>query len=107
MLALVTAYAFPVREYLSQNAEIARLQHDQAEQRARIAQLNEAYARWQDPDYVNTQARVRLHFVPAGAKLYIVTADPSPAVGATAGDQESWLRQMWASVQAADQPPAP
>jgi cell division protein FtsB len=107
MLVLVAAYAFPVREYLSQRAEIARLQSDQAEQRARIAQLNEAYARWQDPDYVNTQARVRLQFVPPGATLYIVKTDPETEAGKVAGDQKSWLRQMWSSVQAADHPTAP
>jgi cell division protein FtsB len=108
LLALVAAYAFPVRQYLAQRAEISRLQSDQAAQRQRIADLNEKYARWSDPDYVNTQARTRLQFVPPGATLYyIVKPEPDPTAGAAAGDQQSFLRQMWSSVQAADHPTAP
>jgi cell division protein FtsB len=106
-IVLVLAYAFPVRMYLAQQAEIEQLQQAQTEQRERIRGLNGALERWKDPEYIAAQARVRLRLVHAGEKLYFLKSDdlapggPDPAAGA------SWLDQLWSSVEAADDPPQP
>ena len=57
LLALALAYAYPVRVYLDQQAEIEQMEAGQAAQRQRIADLPAQAAKWKDPEYVKTQAR--------------------------------------------------
>ncbi|HEX6497988.1 MAG TPA: septum formation initiator family protein [Micromonosporaceae bacterium] len=113
LLGLLLTYAYPVRIYLSQQAQIATMEADQAAQRRRIASLTEERAKWNDDEYVITQARRRLQMSKPGEVLYIITEDPdagagdSTATNATAGqptDTRPWYGQLWSSVQAADQP---
>jgi cell division protein FtsB len=66
LVALVLAYAYPVRTYLAQQAEIDQLQQAEIEQRKRIQDLNDALARWEDPEYVAAQARARLQICARG-----------------------------------------
>ena len=108
LLALAFADAYPVRVYLAQQAEIDRLEQAQSEQRQRIQQLTEQLKKWDDEQYVISQARRRLHYVHEGELFYVVGTDPATEAGApsdaTNGD---WLRQLWSSVQAVDNPPVP
>jgi cell division protein FtsB len=110
LLVLLLAYAYPVRVYLAQQAEIAALEGSQASQRGKIEQLNEQAAKWNDPEYVKSQARKRLHMVLPGEKP-IVVIDPSngQASGGTAaqagGDPRArpWYGKLWSSMEAANQ----
>src|SRR3954452_22533032 len=76
--ALVVSAALPLREFLSQRADIRHLQQSQAAARARVAALEEQEARLADPAYVAALARDRLHFVRPGETAYVVIA-PSAA----------------------------
>jgi cell division protein FtsB len=108
LLALVFAYAYPVRVYLAQQAEIDRLEQAQSDQRRRIQQLTEQLKKWDDEQYVVSQARRRLHYVREGELFYVVGTDTPADGGAPAdGSDASWLRQLWSSVQAVDNPPVP
>ena len=80
LCALVVSAALPLREYLSQRAEIRNLQQSQSAARARVASLEEQKARLNDPDYVAALARDRLHFVRPGEVAYVVLAPSAPAV---------------------------
>jgi cell division protein FtsB len=80
LLALTMAYAYPLRVYLAQQAEIRQLESDQRAQREHIQQLVEQVARWNDEDYVVAQARARLQLVRAGERIYVVGVDRRPRV---------------------------
>jgi cell division protein FtsB len=104
LLALILAYAYPVRLYLAQQAQIDQLSAAQSAQRARIADLQTQIARWNDPNYIITQARVRLGLVRQGELLFVVQADQQPSGASTAPTDRSWVSQLWSNVQGADHP---
>lgn len=106
LVALIVAYAFPMRVYLGQQAEINRLVAAQEQQRQRIAALTESLSKWEDDDYVIAQARWRLKYVRPGEVAYIVLDDQAPgaAGGSGAAGVGPWYRQIWSNIQAADQP---
>jgi cell division protein FtsB len=109
LLALALSYVFPMRVYLAQQAEIAQLRADQAEQRRHIDELAEEAALWRDPDYVRTQARQRLYYGEPGEILLIPqwsNESEQPVSEADPADQPApappWWQTLWASVQSAD-----
>jgi cell division protein FtsB len=107
LLALTLAYAYPLRVYLAQQAEIDQLEQSQLDQRERIQRLTEQVARWNDDEYVIAQARSRLQLVRAGERVYVVGVEPAPSSQPAGETKGPWYRQLWSSVQAADDPPAP
>jgi cell division protein FtsB len=111
LLGLLLAYAYPVRVYMAQQAEITALQDQQDKQRKTIDALTERRAKWDDPAYVTAQARRRLHYVLPGETPYIVIgSQPGPDAGADttpAGQPVAappWYAKLWSSVAAADRP---
>lgn len=113
MLALVVcmlaiSLAYPLREYLAQRGDIRDLQEQVGEQRTRVEALEKAKARWQDPAYVEAQARERLRYVMPGETAYVVLeADEAPpqdgVVTRAPADAEHapWYADVWRSVEAA------
>jgi cell division protein FtsB len=113
LCALVVSAALPLREFLSQRADIRHLEQSQAAARARVTALEEQKARLQDPDYVAALARDRLHFVRPGEIAYVVIAPSAPpvtpaearrAASAPTGPEAPWYSQLWGSVRGADRP---
>jgi len=114
---LVVSAALPLREYLSQQSQIAGARARNAQQQARVDALERQLQQWRDPAYVKAQARTRLHFVMPGEYAYVVlspTAAPLPAGRAAlpgvqaVGPEAPWYSRLWAGVQSADRPaPAP
>ncbi len=108
LVALILSYAYPVRTYLAQRAEIADLQQSQARQNRRIASLQEQRDKWNDPQYVAAQARDRLQMVRPGDRSYAVYDDPGAGRHpGRSGDGRvrahgPWYAKMWSSVQGAD-----
>jgi len=106
---LLVSLAIPFRGYLAQRGEIEALQQATAEQRRRVAALEERRARWNDPAYVQSQARARLHYVMPGETAYIVL-DSQAGATASSGAQPSsasttdgaWFERLWSSVRDAD-----
>ncbi|WP_157983808.1 FtsB family cell division protein [Nesterenkonia muleiensis] len=107
---VVISFLVPtVRTYLQQRAEINEL----AEQIAVEEQLNrELYselARWDDPQFVQQQARERINLVMPGERRYHVIGDLSKAEVETdsvedAEEESDWTDQLWDSVvESADQ----
>jgi hypothetical protein len=103
------AYAYPVRVYLSQQAEIQALEDKQFAQQAHIRELQDERAKWNDDEYVRAQARRRLHYVLPGETAYLVldgnpTPD-SPGSGANAANKKAphpWYGGLWSSIGAAN-----
>src|SRR3954451_4358489 len=113
LCALVVSAALPLREFLSQRAQIRELQQSQSAAKARVASLEEQKARLEDPDYVAALARDRLHFVRPGEIAYVVIAPSAAPASATearraasapAGPEAPWYSQLWGSVRSADRP---
>jgi GTP-dependent phosphoenolpyruvate carboxykinase len=110
---LLLAYSYPIRVYLSQQAEIAQLEQEHAVQRAHIDDLAVERANWDDPEFVKTQARKRFHLVERGDKTYVVFFDSAGAAqaSAAAADQAGgrteppWYARLWSSIDAANKPP--
>ncbi|MEU1598799.1 septum formation initiator family protein [Streptomyces sp. NPDC005708] len=106
LCSLVLALAYPIRQYVSQRAEIADLERQQAQARERVEQLRDLKARWQDDAYAEQQIRLRLHYVMPGETGYIVI-DPDAAKRARADRAMAarpWYVNIWDGVDRADKP---
>ena len=104
LCTLIVAMAYPIRQYVSQRAEIADLQRQKEEAAQRVEQLRDLKARWQDDAYAEQQIRKRLHYVMPGETGYIVI-DPDAAkqarTGVDAADRP-WYSNIWDGVDKAD-----
>ncbi|MET9828602.1 septum formation initiator family protein [Streptomyces sp. NPDC006385] len=102
--SMVVALAYPIRQYVSQRAEIADLQRQKQEAAERVEQLRDTKARWQDDAYAEQQIRKRLHYVMPGETGYVVI-DPDAAkqsrtdLGAA---DRPWYTNIWDGVDKAD-----
>ena len=82
-LAVVTvAFIFaitlvpPLQHYFAQRAQINSLRAQVNDSNSALEKAREELAKWNDPEYVATQARQRLHFVFPGERQYIVLDAP-------------------------------
>jgi hypothetical protein len=109
--ALLLAYAYPMRIYLNQQAQIAALESSEAAQRERIKEKQTQVAKWNDTDYVIAMAHKRLQMVLPGDRAYVIT-DPKAAAKNPGADPEAgkatttgpWYGKLWSSLRAADKP---
>jgi cell division protein FtsB len=110
LVALLLAYAYPMRIYLTQQAQIAALESSQDAQRARIQEKQTQVAKWNDKDYIIAMAHKRLQMVLPGDKAFVTgpaAGPPDPAADPNAGQAINtgpWYGKLWSSVQAADKP---
>lgn len=114
MLGLVAVFAVvvlasPLHRYLVARGDLAQARADQAASAADLARLQGERARWDDPAYVEQQARDRLQYAKPGETVYVVirpgdendeTRASAPQTSTVVGD--SWSTRVWSSVQAAD-----
>ena len=82
VVGMLASAALPLREYLAQRGDIAALESEQTDARARVAELEAEKERLQDPAYISAEARRRLHFVLPGETAYVVLAPEETAVEA-------------------------
>ena len=118
LCALVVALAYPMRQYIAQRSDIADQRREAQQARQKVEQLREQKARWQDPEYVRTQAREQLHYVAPGETGYSVP-DPAPSGDSSAAQHKSagspgdggqaaaaarrpWYANLWDGVDHAD-----
>jgi cell division protein FtsL len=108
-----------VRAAIQQSMDLRELQATLDAQKAESDALQEEIARWDDPAYVESQARNRLLFAmpgdtvwrTIGADQVVEDADPatddqaqSGIVGGTVQSGTAWFTTLWESVGAADDP---
>ena len=115
LLILTISYASSLRIYFAQAHDIAATKAEIAERQQRIVSLEDELAKWQDENYVRTQARERLGWVVPGEIGYkVVDADGKPLGGGAEisteaaepvkPPEDAWWAKLWGSVGAADQP---
>ena len=107
LVTLALAYTYPVRVYLAQESQIARMEAQQAAQREVIADKAEEVAKWQDPEYVRIQARDRLFYVMPGEVPLLIMNDPQGAARDAgqpdpAAAPDRWYDTLFSSVEKAN-----
>jgi cell division protein FtsB len=110
LAALALAYTYPIRVYLTQQSDIARIEAAQRAQRTKIDQLTVRAALWKDPAYIKAQAKSRFFMVMPGEELLMVLDDPEGAARAAGRDPaqakpvepDPWYDSLWSSVEAAN-----
>ena len=95
----------PIKNYFTQRAQISALKSQVATDRTALEQARAELSTWQDPNYVKSQARERLHFVMPGERQYIVTgseitqAEPQTTqVAKQLPEGAPWYTKLVASV---------
>lgn len=110
---LVVVSGSTIAAYVSQRSEIAAMEAQVREQQKRVAELHAEMTRWEDPAYVEQQARARLKFVRPGERSYTVIDPAKPeqvaevevAIAAPTGSQP-WYSAVLQSAVVADAPTA-
>jgi cell division protein FtsB len=82
LVLAVVVLAPSLKLLVQQDQQIAGLEKSVADQKSRVTDLKGQVARWDDPAYIETQARNRLLFVFPGEYSYLVIPD-----GATTATQ--------------------
>lgn len=106
--ALVMSLAFPVREYLAQRAAIAAAEERAAMLETRVGNLQDQVSRWREDDFVEQQARERLHYVmPGETGLVLLSPEDveearKPEIPEPVEPEVAWFDTLWGSVQEAD-----
>ena len=104
--ALALFLAPPIKNYFTQRAQISALQSQLSSDYAALEEARKELTLWQDPEYVKSQARERLHFVMPGERQYIVTGgsesqnsgDYSVNVVENLPEGQPWYTRMIASI---------
>lgn len=111
---LMISYASSMRAYLQQRSQIHELQATIAREESGIAAAEREKRRWNDPSYVEQQARERFGWVLPGEKAYqVLDANGDPLTGddkltdpsSVAPEKpDAWWSTVRESVDAADHP---
>ncbi|MFE2301542.1 septum formation initiator family protein [Streptomyces sp. NPDC059445] len=104
LCTLIVALAYPMRQYVSQRAQIGDLERQREQARQRVEQLRDLKARWQDDAYAKQQIRQRLHYVMPGETGYVVI-DPDAAKQSRADRgtaDRPWYTNVWDGVDKSD-----
>jgi cell division protein FtsB len=107
LCSLIVALAYPIRQYVSQRAEIGDMRRQRAADRARVERLRDLKARWQDDSYAEQQIRKRLHYVRPGETGYLVIQPGSDQQSGGHEDTSTpagqpWYATMWETVDRSD-----
>jgi cell division protein FtsB len=105
---LTLAIAPPVKNYFTQRAQINALESQLSADNVALQNAREELLRWQDPEYVKSQARERLHFVLPGERQYIVvdgsttpTQENTTEIASALTDGQPWYARLIASISEA------
>jgi cell division protein FtsB len=104
--ALALFLAPPIKNYFTQRAQISALQSQLSSDYAALEAARKELMLWQDPNYIKSQARERLHFVMPGERQYIVTGGDETEDSTNTGirvvenlpEGQPWYTRMIASV---------
>jgi len=102
---LVLTLAVPTRELVHQRAQINALRADNASAQSRVDELTIRQERLQDPAYVTSLIRERLHYVLPGEVGYVVldpSEAPAPGRPKPGSATSTWYSALWSSVETAD-----
>ncbi len=117
VLVLLGVFLFPtVSGYVDQRREITQLEQQIEAQQGDIDDLDAQVDLWNDPDFIEREARDRLRFVRPGETAFSVLDDtgdvlvePLPGMAPVTNDihkTHPWYGEVWESVKSANEGPA-
>ena len=102
---LALTIAPPVKHYFTQRAQISALKSQLSADNSALEKARQELTLWQDPEYIKSQARERLHFVLPGERQYIVTdgeteatQNSSTKIASSLADGQPWYSRLIASI---------
>jgi len=102
---LALTIAPPVKNYFTQRAQISAVKAQLSADNSALQKAREELLLWQDPEYIKSQARERLHFVLPGERQYIVTdGENNPQqsgttkIASSLADGQPWYARLIASI---------
>ena len=102
---LALTIAPPVKHYFTQRAQISALKAQLSADNTALQKAREELTLWQDPEYIKSQARERLHFVLPGERQYIVTdgennpqQNGTTKIASSLADGQPWYARLIASI---------
>jgi cell division protein FtsB len=102
---LALTIAPPVKHYFTQRAQISALKAQLSADNTALEKAREELTLWQDPEYIKSQARERLHFVLPGERQYIVTdgennpqQNSTTKIASSLADGQPWYARLIASI---------
>jgi len=105
LFILALTIAPPVKHYFTQRAQISALKSQLSADNVALQKAREELLLWQDPEYIKTQARERLHFVLPGERQYIVTEgqtnenqNNTTKIASALTDGQPWYARLIASI---------
>ena len=103
MFALAATAVYPLRQYVSQQDRIERLQAKQLALQAENARLAAERKRLKDPAYVQQLAKRDYQLVAPGEEAWVVTGPPpashaSPTPPAPGKPESPWYKRAWQRV---------
>ena len=105
LFVLTLAIAPPVKHYFTQRAQISALESQLSADNVALQKAREELLRWQDPEYIKSQARERLHFVLPGERQYIVvdgsttrSEENTTEIASALTDGQPWYARLIASI---------
>ena len=107
---LVFTLAVPMRELFRQRAAINDLRVENVASQERVDELALRQERLQDPAYVTSLIRERLHYVLPGEVGYVVldpAEAPAPTTKAAQAVRAPWYSALWQAVATTDQAGVP
>ena len=114
LAVLAVSYASSLRAYLQQRSHIESLEGTITERQGQIDELEREKQRWQDPEFVETEARSRLGLVKPGETPFVALRDglplepesslTDPADVGTTELPPAWWDEAWDSVLVAGDP---
>ncbi|MCH9815314.1 MAG: septum formation initiator family protein [Actinomycetia bacterium] len=99
LLAIALMLVLPVRSWLTQRANLVELREDIAAAQVRVDALQQQRDSWQDPQYVEDQARLRLNMVRPGEAGLIVVDPAQEQAEAFEELPDTWWGRVWGSVE--------
>lgn len=106
LVLTVVVLAPSLRIFVQQQQELAHLSAEVQAQKDGVEHLTDERARWDDPSYIEAQARERLNYVYPGETSFLViddgqtvaTDDGQPISAQVQTTQVDWVRTLLASV---------
>lgn len=105
LTVLTLLLAPPIKNYFTQRAQISALESQLKSDHAALDAARKQLTLWQDPNYIKSQARERLHFVLPGERQYIVTGVEGDNTNTNTTDVvtnlpegQPWYTRMIASI---------
>lgn len=90
LFALAVTLAPPIQHYFTQRAQINSLRTQITDNQKMLDNATTELAKWNDPEYVASQARARLHFVFPGERQYIIIGNGE----ITEGEKETKISEQ-------------